>query len=96
MDQFRCCRCHKTFKADKKYKTNAGKGLIELIDTGDGNIALLIAGYSATDTRAATGVVANYGDYELEGDAMEVVTATSTVKEVSEAVVAEEETEETV
>ncbi len=64
----------------------AGKGLIELIDTGAGNVALLVAGYSAADTRAATGVVANYGDYELAGDAMEVVTATSTVKEVTAAV----------
>jgi len=63
----------------------AGKGLIELMDTGAGNVALLVAGYSAADTRAATTVVANYGDYELTGTAMEVVTATSTVKEVTEA-----------
>jgi hypothetical protein len=60
----------------------AGKGLIELVDTGAGNVALIVAGYSAADTRAATGVVANYGDYELSGDKVEVTTATSTVKEV--------------
>ncbi len=63
----------------------AGKGLIELIDTGDDNVALIVAGYSAADTRATTTVMANYGDYELSGTKMEVVTATSTVKEVTEA-----------
>ena len=61
----------------------AGKGLIELVDTGAGNVALIVAGYSAADTRAATGVVANYGDYELSGSSAEVTTATSTVKEVT-------------
>jgi hypothetical protein len=63
----------------------AGKGLIELVDTGAGNVALIVAGYSAADTRATTTVMANYGDYELSGDKMEVVTATSTVKEVTAA-----------
>jgi len=71
----------------------AGEGLIELVDTGADNVALIVAGYSAADTRAATGVVANYGDYELTGTKMEVVTATSTVKEVTEAA-ATETTEE--
>ncbi len=60
----------------------AGKGLIELIDTGAGNFALVVAGYSAADTRTATAVLANYGDYSLKGSNMEVATATSTVKEV--------------
>lgn len=67
----------------------AGKGLIELIDTGAGNVALIVAGYSAADTRAATTVMANYGDYTLKGTKMEVVTATSTVKEVTEAAATE-------
>ncbi len=62
----------------------SGKALIELIDTGAGNVALLIAGAGAADTRAATTVMANYGDYELTGTRMEVVTATSTVTEVAE------------
>ncbi len=62
-----------------------GKGLIELFDTGAGNVALVVAGYSAADTRAATSVLANYQDYELKGTKMEVITATSTVKEVTEA-----------
>jgi hypothetical protein len=72
----------------------AGKGLLELVDTGDDAVALIVAGYSAADTRAATTVVANYGDYELSGSAMEVVTATSTVKEVTMAAPAEEVAEE--
>lgn len=62
----------------------AGKGLIELIDTGNGNFALIVAGYSAVDTRTATTVLANYGDYILSGDKMEVITATKTVKKVTE------------
>ncbi|MBW2974834.1 hypothetical protein KY366_03885 [Candidatus Woesearchaeota archaeon] len=70
----------------------AGKGLIEIVDTGAGNVALVVAGYSAADTRAATTVVANYEDYELTGEAMEVVTATSTVKEVTVAAAEEAET----
>ncbi|MBI2138335.1 hypothetical protein HYU13_02000 [Candidatus Woesearchaeota archaeon] len=61
----------------------AGKGLIELIDTGKGSVALVVAGYSATDTRTATSVLANSGDYALKGSKMEVTTATSTVKEVT-------------
>lgn len=63
----------------------AGKGLIELVDTGAGKTALIVAGYSAADTRAATTVIANYGDYDLMGEKMEVTTATSTVKEVAAA-----------
>ena len=73
----------------------AGKGLIELVDTGAGNVALIVAGYSAADTRAATGVVANAGDYDLIGSAMEVTTATSTVKEVTAAAPVVEEPEVT-
>ena len=60
-----------------------GKALIELVDTGAGNWALVVAGYSAGDTRTATSVVANAGDYNLQGLKAEVTTATSTVREVS-------------
>ena len=60
-----------------------GKGLIELVDTGAGSYALIVAGYSAADTRTATSVLANYGDYNLKGASAEVTTATSTVREVS-------------
>ncbi|HZX45148.1 MAG TPA: hypothetical protein VFF28_05700 [Candidatus Nanoarchaeia archaeon] len=61
----------------------AGKGLIELVETGSGNVALIVAGYDAKDTRAATSILADYGNYALKGAKMEVVTATSTVKEVT-------------
>jgi len=59
-----------------------GKGLIQLFEN-DGNVAMLVAGYSASDTRTTAAVVANYGDYTLKGSKMEVTTATSTVKEVT-------------
>lgn len=47
-----------------------GKAKIKLFT--DRN-ALLVAGYSAEDTRAATNVVAYYKDFELQGNEMEVV-----------------------
>ncbi|MBW2988625.1 hypothetical protein KY318_03875, partial [Candidatus Woesearchaeota archaeon] len=52
-----------------------GKAIIKLIENGD-NVALLVAGYSADDTRRATTVLANYEDYALSGTEM-VVTGTS-------------------
>jgi len=41
-----------------------GEGMIQVFDTGSGNVAMLVAGYSAVDTRNAAAVVANYGDYK--------------------------------
>lgn len=49
-----------------------GKAMVKLYDTGSGNVAMLVAGYSALDTRRASRVVANYEDYELSGDEVEV------------------------
>lgn len=62
----------------------AGKGMVQLFEQTTGNVALVIAGYGAADTRAAAAVLANYGDYkaELKGQKVEVTTATSTVKSV--------------
>jgi len=68
----------------------AGKGLIKLFEN-DGNVAMLVAGYAAADTRAAAKVISNHGDYALEGTAREVTTATMAVTEVTEPVVEEEE-----
>lgn len=66
----------------------AGKGLIELFeDTGAGNVAILVAGMNAEDTRAASMVLAEYDKYaaDLEGKtAVEIATATSVVTEVTE------------
>ena len=71
----------------------AGKGRILLFENGD-NVAMVVAGYSAMDTRNAAQVVANYGDYpELAGTAMEVTkvgTSLTVAEEVEEAPVVEE------
>jgi hypothetical protein len=51
-----------------------GVGKVELYDVGTGNVAMLVAGYSAADTRNAAAVVANYQDYssQLKGEKVEV------------------------
>jgi len=49
-----------------------GKAMVKLYDTGAGKVAMLVAGMSALDTRRATRVVANSGDYALSGDEVEV------------------------
>lgn len=40
------------------------EGIIQLFDTGNGNIALMVAGYNPADTRNAAAVLANYADYK--------------------------------
>jgi len=52
-----------------------GKAILELVENGE-YVAILVAGYSADDTRRATSVLANYDDYALSGTEM-VVTGTS-------------------
>ena len=73
-----------------------GVGKIAVYDVGTGNVAMLVAGYSAADTRNAAAVVANYGDYKakLKGAAVEVTKVNSvltvaepTVKKVEAPVV---------
>ncbi|MCH8067511.1 MAG: hypothetical protein IIC69_02915, partial [Nanoarchaeota archaeon] len=51
-----------------------GVGKIQIFDVGSGNVAMLVAGFSAADTRNAAAVVANYQDYAdtLKGEAVEV------------------------
>jgi hypothetical protein len=49
-----------------------GKAMIKLIDTGAGNFAMVVAGMTALDTQRATRVLANYDDYALSGDEVEV------------------------
>jgi hypothetical protein len=49
-----------------------GKGLIQLVEFANGNMAMIVAGYSADDTRNAATVVANYKDYALTGSKVEV------------------------
>lgn len=48
-----------------------GSGRIKLFEH-DGNIAMLVAGYSATDTMKAASVLHNFRDYDLTGREIEV------------------------
>jgi len=57
-----------------------GKAVIKLYETG-GNVAILVAGYSAMDTRRASRVLANYEDYKLSGK--EVVVSGTTLADIS-------------
>ena len=72
-----------------------GVGKVNLYEN-DGNVAMLVAGYAAEDTRNAAAVVANYGDYTLAGDAMEVTKVGSTLTVAEPAPVVEEAAEEVV
>ena len=51
-----------------------GEAILKLWSQDNGNVALLVAGYSAADTRRASKVIANYKDYaeELKGDEVKV------------------------
>ncbi|MFO8016123.1 MAG: S-layer protein [Candidatus Woesearchaeota archaeon] len=53
----------------------SGTAMIKLYENGD-NVAMVVAGYDAEDTRRATTVMANHEDYDLSGDEV-VVTGTS-------------------
>ena len=50
-----------------------GEGRVELYEHANGNVAMLVAGYGAVDTRNAAAVVANYGDYKSSLKGMKVV-----------------------
>ncbi|MBU0614995.1 MAG: hypothetical protein KJ601_02785 [Nanoarchaeota archaeon] len=69
-----------------------GVGMIELLDNGD-NVAMVVAGYSAADTRNAAQVIANAADYadDLVGTKVEVSKVGSTLTVAQPA--AEEATE---
>ena len=41
-----------------------GEGIIQIWEHTNGNVAMLVAGYGAVDTRNAAAVVANYGDHK--------------------------------
>jgi len=69
-----------------------GKAKIKLFENGD-NVAMLVAGYAVADTRRATTVIAEYEDYDLTGDEVEV--SGTSLEDISVAVpVVEEEEEE--
>jgi hypothetical protein len=52
----------------------AGKAMIRAWDKGD-TVAILVAGYEATETLGASRVLAQYEDYSLSGSEVEVVVA---------------------
>ncbi len=55
-----------------------GEGIIKLYEN-NGNVAMLVGGYGAKDTRVAAGIVADYDKHSLTGTEMKTITATSTV-----------------
>ena len=55
-----------------------GEGMVQIWEHTNGNVAMLVAGYSAVDTRNTAAVVANYGDYKGQLKGMKVI-----VKKVS-------------
>jgi hypothetical protein len=75
-----------------------GKGKVELYDVGTGNVAMLVAGYSAADTRNAANVVANYKDFagKLKGDKVEVTKVSNQLTVAEPSKVMEEVMDETV
>jgi hypothetical protein len=54
----------------------AGTAVIKAVAQSSGNVALVVAGYDAVDTRRATRVLANYDQYALSGSEV-TVTGTS-------------------
>jgi len=58
-----------------------GKGYINLYEFENDNIAMLIAGTVAIDTRRVTRVIANYKDYELKGN--ELVVSDINLREIT-------------
>ena len=75
-----------------------GVGMLQLWEHSNGNVAMLVAGYSAVDTRNTAQVIANYKDYknQLKGMKVEVkkvnnqLTVAQPVAKVVEEVVADE------
>jgi hypothetical protein len=64
-----------------------GKGMVKLYDSADGmatgKVALLVAGYSAADTRRAAIVVANYKDYAAKFMGKELTVTGTSLTDIS-------------
>jgi len=60
-----------------------GKAMIKMYEQTSGKVAMVVAGYSALDTRKATDVLYDYEDYDLSGDEVEVVGTTRSDVSVS-------------
>ncbi len=59
-----------------------GKAMVKLFENG-GNVAVLVAGYSATDTRRASRVLANYDTYKGKLSGKEVVVAGTSFTDIT-------------
>jgi len=70
----------------------ANKAIIKLIEHDNGNVALVVAGWDAMDTRRACRVLANYEDYALSGKEVEV--SGTSLTDINVAAPAEEVEEE--
>ena len=53
------------FMACDKWTYKAGEGVLQMVDNGE-NVAMLVAGTGAADTRLAAKVLANYKDYAAD------------------------------
>ena len=53
------------FMACPEWTNKAGEGVLQMIANGD-NVAMLVAGTNAADTRLASKVIGNYGDYTTD------------------------------
>ena len=63
-----------------------GTGKVELFEHLNGNVAMLVAGYSALDTRTATSVIADYKRYkeDLKGTKLEIKKVSNKITVVSQ------------
>jgi hypothetical protein len=61
-----------------------GKAMIKAFDSDD-KVSILVAGYEAMESQGACRVLANYEDYDLEGDEMEVTVTSLSNLEVASA-----------
>ncbi len=71
-----------------------GTAMVKLFQHDDDNVALLVAGYNAMDTRRASRVVANHGEYE-NFENMEVEVTGTSLTEISVSAPSEEPEEPT-
>jgi len=61
---------------------NEGEAVVKLFENGD-NVAMLVAGWSAADTRRATRVVAEYADYADSLVGKEVVVSGTSLSDIT-------------
>ncbi len=60
-----------------------GKAMVKLYEQSTGKVAMLVAGYSAADTRRATNVVADYAKYKSSMKGTEVVVSGTSLADIS-------------